>query len=140
MKRGLKINYSNLDGIIDLLNDYIQGTEDMASAIKSIDALLDSSSGDSVDALKESGISVVGKLDDFKGYLAKVRDLIGDYIRDMTAISQPLVFASMTRADRNDIYWNIEQISWARGPGKGIYRARWLQLGRRTDQDPEDLR
>jgi len=119
MHSDLRINYANLLEVVQRLFGYSQSVNDMRSAIVCVDTLIQSSEGKAIEELKASKQKVLGELDDYQDYLVEIRNLIVDYVNDMTSKIAPKASSSMTRVDASNVYTCIRNLT----PGCTINQA-----------------
>jgi len=110
MKRDLKINYGVLDTMCSELTGYLQNLSQMKLAVGNINGIIHNSSGESIEALKESYQSTVDAIDAFYERISELKTLVYDYTVEMTREIQPISRGAMTRADSNDTYFKISFI------------------------------
>ncbi|MCL2136989.1 MAG: hypothetical protein FWH40_05660 [Coriobacteriia bacterium] len=113
MKQDIKVNYGQLDGLLDSISFYISSVNELADAVKAIDSLLARSSGEAVTALSEVKQRIIDLIDKYGEQLKELYSLIDCYVFDMTAEIQPLSRAFMTRADSYQIKSSINSVSSA---------------------------
>ncbi|WP_260511303.1 hypothetical protein [Listeria marthii] len=113
MKRDLKINFGILEQIRDELYQFMRALENMKASVNNIDNLLANASGKSVEAISEDKQGVITAIDTYKEQVNDVYVLISDYIGDMTDYIRPINQYGLMRVDRDDIWWNINQIEGA---------------------------
>ena len=111
MKQDIKINYSQLDEILDSLSRYLSKCEALVGSVDAIDSLTALSAGEAVEALKESKQLVVGLIGQYRVQLKELFTLIEAYIADMTKEVQPLARAYTTRVDRYQMQTSINSFS-----------------------------
>ncbi|WHY79964.1 hypothetical protein QNH20_12820 [Neobacillus sp. WH10] len=110
MKNDIKINYGILDGIIEQLHVYKNALNTMHSSLAKISVFIAENQGESIDAWE-------GKIQDSQNYIKDYQEQMNDllslfenYVGETTAYISPLARHAMMRVDRNDIWFNLQQM------------------------------
>ena len=109
--RDLKINYDGLSAIQSVVKQYIDALEDLQESTNAFANVIKAQEGDAFDELDtefEEDISV-----DYSSLIGVLNDVytnIGNYMTDMTSYIAPEDSSALCRVDRNDIWWNLQQI------------------------------
>ncbi|WP_283152624.1 hypothetical protein [Guptibacillus hwajinpoensis] len=110
MKRDLKINYGILDGIIEQLHKYKHALDTMESSLAKINEYVKPNQGESIDAW----VFTIEESEDYiRAYHEQIQDLLTlfeSYVSDTNAYITPLARQAMMQVDRNDIWFNLQQI------------------------------
>ena len=110
MKRDLKINYGILDGIIEQLHKYKHALDTMESSLAKINEYVKPNQGKSIDAW----VFTIEESEDYiRAYHEQIQDLLTlfeSYVSDTNAYITPLARQAMMQVDRNDIWFNLQQI------------------------------
>jgi hypothetical protein len=106
MKTDITIDYSVLDDIVSLIFGYKANLDSMQDAVVAIDALLEGSSGQAVEALRESKAGVLAAIGGYRSQLQELHALLQNYIDDTTAVIRPEIRGMAVRVDADDI-WRV---------------------------------
>ena len=114
MKRDIKLNIGQLKGLARKLVNYIEAVQAVGQAAGTFQETIreqDSDAYRKLDGLwetnvKENAEELVSRLNTIHYYLS-------GYITEMTSFITPDKEEAMMRADRNDIWFNYQQISFA---------------------------
>lgn len=112
MKRDIKLNISQLNGLSSKLVDYIEAVQTVVQAAGNFQETIrkqDSDAYQKLDGLwetnvKENAQELINRLSTIQYYLS-------GYITEMTSFITPDNENAMMRVDRNDIWFNYEQIA-----------------------------
>ena len=109
--RDLKINYDSLKAIQAIVKKYKDALEDLQESTNTFADVIKAQEGDAFKELEtefEEDISV-----DYSSLISILGDVdtnIGNYMTDMTSYITPEDSSVICRVDRNDIWWNLQQI------------------------------
>ena len=109
--RDLKINYDSLKAIQAIVKKYKDALEDLQESTNTFADVIKAQDGDAFKELEtefEEDISV-----DYSSLISILGDVdtnIGNYMTDMTSYITPEDSSVICRVDRNDIWWNLQQI------------------------------
>ncbi len=109
--RDLKINYDSLKAIQAIVKKYKDALEDLQESTNTFADVIKAQEGDAFKELEtefEEDISV-----DYSSLISILGDVdtnIGNYMTDMTSYITPEDSSIICRVDRNDIWWNLQQI------------------------------
>ncbi len=109
--RDLKINYDVLEAIKTVVKQYKDALVDLQTSTKTFADVIKAQEGDAfkeLDTEFEEDISV-----DYSGLISVLNDVytnMDNYMTDMTSYIAPEDSSALCRVDRNDIWWNLEQI------------------------------
>ena len=110
MKNDIKINYGILDGIIEQLHVYKNALNTMHSSLAKISAVIAENRGESIDAWEERIQDSQNYIKDYQEQVNDLLSLFENYVGETTAYITPLARHAMMRVDRNDIWFNLQQM------------------------------
>ncbi|MCR5195465.1 MAG: hypothetical protein K6D38_04050 [Pseudobutyrivibrio sp.] len=109
--RDIKLNFDDLGEIKNEIKNYIDALEDLQDASERFVSVIDEQKGDTFTELrKEYDDCISVDHSDLIEILYNVHDNLGNYMRDMQDLIAPENSGMLCRVDRNDIWWNLEQI------------------------------
>ena len=114
MKRDIKLNISQLKGLSQKLADYIEAVRAVGQAAGTFQDTIreqDSDAYRKLDGLWETNVKE--NAEELANRLNTIHYYLSDYITEMTSFITPDKEEVMMRADRNDIWFNYQQISFA---------------------------
>ena len=111
MKRELKIKYADLRQVGERVNVVKYALEEIEEAAERFERLLGEQESEAVTALLELRRSRLKKdVQACHDHLEALYELLSGYITEMTAVVKPIDEEQEMVVDRNDIWWNMEQI------------------------------
>ena len=109
--RDLKINYDYLCEINSIVKKYIDALEELQSETEAFVEIINNQEGDVFVELKnEYEDAIAADYTDLIDILKEVYHISGRYIEEMQYYIAPENSSMLCRVDRNDIWWNIQQI------------------------------
>lgn len=109
-QRELKVNYGSIDRLVGDIETYQNALSVMKQKVKQIWELLEESSGESYESLKERKETILNQISSCEGELGDLHELLAGYSYDMQSAIAPLDKERMMVVDRNDIWCNMESI------------------------------
>lgn len=109
-KRDLKVNYAIIEQIATTLAEYGGALVNIQEAMNEIETKVKSGKGETVKELLKMSSKIKKSITEIKEEVDDLYKLFYGYKEDMCAIISPTTFGSMMRVDRNDIYWNKQDI------------------------------
>lgn len=111
MKRDIKINYGDLKTIREKVNSYIMELDELEiNALRYLETI-EKQKGDAFIALSAyADTELLKKQTTLRTQLEDVLENIDKYISEMTALVAPKDELKMTQVDRDDVWFNYEQI------------------------------
>ena len=141
MKRDLMLNFGSLDTILERIAVYITALEEIEDAAERFQIQLEEQESEAISSLLEKRREFRDDLEAIQELLESVHRLLENYIGDMTGYISPNFRVSMMRVDRNDIWWNLNQISsnigaldWITLDTTGSEHSTFLSWNSRYDQ------
>ena len=110
LKRDLKVNYAVIEQIATTLAEYGGALVNIQEAMNEIETKVKSGKGETVKELLKMSSKIKKSITEIKEEVDDLYKLFYGYKEDMCAIISPTTFGSMMRVDRNDIYWNKQDI------------------------------
>ncbi|MBQ5473732.1 MAG: hypothetical protein IIT65_03335 [Lachnospiraceae bacterium] len=109
--RDLKINYDYLCEINSIVKKYIDALEELQSETEAFVEIINNQEGDVFVELKnEYEDAIVVDYTDLIDILKEIYHVSGRYIEEMQYYISPENSSMLCRVDRNDIWWNLQQI------------------------------
>lgn len=110
-KRDLRINYANLDEIESQLGTFQQALDTLENAVITMEKnLIENNSGKAVDKLEAQCNAIKKQLIPHREQVKDLKDLMSNYITEMTGLINPNNRNQETRVSRNDVWANMRSI------------------------------
>ena len=111
MVSDIKINYYVLEAICDKMGTYKSALENMDIALENLKTFLEAQESKAVSAVLEKINEVTITSTKKQDMLEEMIRVTGFYIKDMKDIAAPVTENVITRVDRDDIKYNLDQIN-----------------------------
>ena len=111
MVSDIKINYYVLEAICDKMGTYKSALENMDIALENLKTFLEAQESKAVSAVLEKINEVTITSTKKQDMLEEMIRVTGFYIKDMKDIAAPVTENVITRVDRDDIKYNLDEIN-----------------------------
>ena len=113
MKRDIRINFGQLEDLCTTIANYRKELSDLQILSEELYQVLTAQTSNRLTELAEQWQErVIKKENQLENRLEAIQTLLSNYIYEMGNYIQPKDPDKLTQVDRNDIWWNLQQIVW----------------------------
>lgn len=113
MKRDIRINFGQLEDLCTTIANYRKELSDLQILSEELYQVLTAQTSNRLTELAEQWQErVIKKENQLGNRLEAIQTLLSNYIYEMGNYIQPKDPDKLTQVDRNDIWWNLQQIVW----------------------------
>ena len=113
MKRDIRINFGQLEDLCTTIANYRKELSDLQILSEELYQVLAAQTSNRLTELAEQWQErVIKKENQLENRLEAIQTLLSNYIYEMGNYIQPKDPDKLTQVDRNDIWWNLQQIVW----------------------------
>ena len=113
MKRDIRINFGQLEDLCTTIANYRKELSDLQILSEELYQVLTAQTSQRLTELAEQWQErVIKKENQLENRLEAIQTLLSNYIYEMGNYIQPKDPDKLTQVDRNDIWWNLQQIVW----------------------------
>lgn len=113
MKRDIRINFGQLEDLCTTIANYRKELSDLQILSEELYRVLTAQTSNRLTELAEQWQErVIKKENQLENRLEAIQTLLSNYIYEMGNYIQPKDPDKLTQVDRNDIWWNLQQIVW----------------------------